>query len=262
MSRDTAIYFISDVHLGTVYDATSRQREKAVVEFMESIADDAEALYMVGDILDYWYEYRTVVPRGYVRFFGALASLVDRGVKVTWFIGNHDIWLFDYVRDEIGVEIIDGQLITELYGKRFLITHGDGVGRLPRGFRFIRSVFRNKICQKLYAGIHPRWTVPFAHRWSAHSRKKAKYTPPFDIANDILAVFAREWQRSHPDAPVDYFVFGHRHITVNDKLPDSDAKLIILGDWLTHFSYGYYDGINFELRHFKSKLLKNSYRGL
>lgn len=250
MEPQKPIYFISDLHLGTTYDASSREREKQVVEFLESIADNAEALYLVGDILDYWYEYRTVVPRGYVRFFGALAALADRGIKIVWFIGNHDIWLFDYVRDEIGVEIIDGQSVKDLYGKRFLISHGDGVGKLPRGFRFIRSVFRNRVCQKLYASIHPRWTVPFAHRWSSHSRRNEKEQPAFDIATDYLSVFAQQWQAAHPQSPVDYFVFGHRHMVVDRKLPDG-AKLIILGDWLTHFSYGYFDGTRFELRRYR-----------
>ena len=247
------IYFISDLHLGSTYDPNSRQRERLVTEFLESIADTAGTIYLVGDILDYWYEYRTVVPRGYVRFFGALAALADKGVKITWFIGNHDIWLFDYLRDEIGIEIIDGQLITEIYGKRFLISHGDGVGKLPRGFRFIRSVFRNRVCQRLYASIHPRWTIPFALKWSSHSRSNEKALPPFDISSDPLAEYAREWQTKHPHEHIDYFVFGHRHIMVDRELDDG-AKVIILGDWLKHFSYGYYDGENLSLHHFKSKM--------
>ncbi|MBD5247587.1 MAG: UDP-2,3-diacylglucosamine diphosphatase [Barnesiella sp.] len=253
MEQPKPIYFISDLHLGTTYDSSSRRREQLVVEFLDSIADKAGALYMVGDILDYWYEYRTVVPRGYVRFFGALARLADRGVKITWFIGNHDIWLFDYVRDEIGVEIVDGMLVTNLLGRRFLISHGDGVGQLPFGFRCIRSIFRNRVCQKLYASIHPRWTIPFAHRWSSHSRCNEKPLPPFDIATDSLAVFAQEWQTAHSDAPVDFFVFGHKHIMVNETLPDG-AKLVILGDWLRYFSYGVFDGKNFLLERFCSKL--------
>jgi len=257
MPSQKSVYFISDLHLGSTYDPSTRQREKLAVEFLESIADDAEALYMVGDILDYWYEYRTVVPRGYVRFFGALAALADKGIKIVWFIGNHDIWLFDYVRDEIGVEIIDGQLVTKIYGKRFLITHGDGVGKLPRGFRLIRSVFRNRLCQKLYASIHPRWTVPFAHRWSSHSRSHEKVQPEFDITTDHLATFACEWQSEHRQEPVDFFVFGHRHILINEQLPGCDARLIILGDWLTHFSYGKFDGENLELLKFYNKPVRN-----
>lgn len=250
MSSKKTVYFISDLHLGSTYDPASRQREKLVVQFLESIADDAAALYMVGDILDYWYEYRTVVPRGYVRFFGALAALADKGVKIIWFIGNHDVWLFDYVRDEIGVDVIDGQLVTEIHGKRFLISHGDGVGKLPRGFRFIRGVFRNRLCQKLYASIHPRWTVPFAHRWSSHSRRNEKEFSAFDIDTDYLSLFARGWQTGHPDAPVDFFVFGHRHMMIDRQLPGSEARLVILGDWLRHFSYARYDGTTFELKRF------------
>lgn len=255
MSSQRPIYFISDLHLGTTYDATTRQREQLVVEFLESIADKAGALYMVGDILDYWFEYRTVVPRGYVRFFGALAALADKGVEIYWFLGNHDIWLFDYVRDEIGVKIVDGQLVTNILGSRFLITHGDGVGKLPRGFRIIRSVFRNRVCQKLYSAIHPRWTIPFAHRWSSHSRKNEKEMPEFDIATDTLSVFASEWQASHPQEPVDYFVFGHRHIMIDREHP-AGGRLIILGDWLKFFSYGIFDGNSFELRQFSGKNIK------
>lgn len=252
MKPQKPIYFISDLHLGSTYDPMSRQRERLAVEFLDSIADNAEALYLVGDILDYWFEYRTVVPRGYVRFFGALAALADKGVKITWFIGNHDIWLFDYLRDEIGIEIVDGLLETEIYGKRFLISHGDGVGKLPRGFRLIRSVFRDRICQKLYAAIHPRWTIPFAHRWSSHSRSNEKALPEFDITTDPFAAFAGEWQSAHPQNPVDYFVFGHRHVMIDEKLSDG-SKVIILGDWLKYFSYGYYDGDSFSLRQFRQK---------
>ena len=257
MESKRPIYFISDLHLGTTYDATTRQRENLVVEFLESIADKAGALYMVGDILDYWFEYRTVVPRGYVRFFGALAKLADNGVKIYWFIGNHDIWLFDYLRDEIGLNVIDGQHVTEIYGKRFLITHGDGVGELPRGFRIIRSIFRNRICQKLYSSIHPRWTIPFAHNWSSHSRKNEKEMPEFDITTDPLAIYAKEWQAGHTQEPIDYFVFGHRHIMVDHK-QTSGERLIILGDWLKFFSYGIFDGNDFKLMQFSAKMKKSN----
>ncbi|MDE5810962.1 MAG: UDP-2,3-diacylglucosamine diphosphatase, partial [Muribaculaceae bacterium] len=176
---DKKIYFISDLHLGATYDNQSRAKERGVVDWLQSIEDDVSELYMLGDVLDYWFEYRTVVPRGYIRFFGQLARMVDRGVKITWMIGNHDIWLFDYLRDEIGITVVDGSLEKELNGLKFYMAHGDGVGRLPLGFRFIRSVFRNRVCQKLYSAIHPRWTIPFAHRWSTHSRLAADCTPPF-----------------------------------------------------------------------------------
>lgn len=247
-----AIYFISDLHLGSTYDPNSRQRERHVVDFLRSIAEDVAELYLVGDILDYWWEYRTVVPRGYVRFFGALAELADRGVRITWFIGNHDIWLFDYLSSEIGLSVVDGFEVKELYGKRFFISHGDGLGKLPRGFRFMRSLFRNKICQKLYGAIHPRWTIPFAHKWSSHSRKNERCQPDFDVRTDHLAVFANQWQIDHPGAPVDYFIFGHRHILVNQSISEG-GNIVILGDWLTRFSFARWDGNVFSMADFPIK---------
>ena len=132
-------YFISDLHLGAGYISDGRAHQQRVVRFLDSIADDADELIMLGDVLDYWYEYRTVVPRGFTRFFGALARLADRGVKITWFLGNHDIWLFDYLRDEIGMRVVDGSEVREIYGRKFYMAHGDGVGRLPASFRTQRA---------------------------------------------------------------------------------------------------------------------------
>ncbi|MDE7396173.1 MAG: UDP-2,3-diacylglucosamine diphosphatase, partial [Muribaculum sp.] len=244
------IYFISDLHLGADYLVPARDYEDRVVRFLESIRHDAAELYMLGDILDYWYEYRTVVPRGYIRFFGALARLADSGVKIYWFIGNHDIWLFDYLRDEIGITIIDGVLEKEIYGKYFFMSHGDGVGEMPATFRAMRNLFRSPVAQKLYAAIHPRWTIPFAHRWSKSSRG---YTPhPTVTANaeaEPLVKFSQSWLTSHPD--INYFVFGHRHIML-DKEISPTCRTVILGDWIHHFSYAGFDGDTLSLHRFKS----------
>lgn len=243
------VYFISDLHLGAAYIADPRAAERRVVSFLESIAGDASELYMLGDVLDYWYEYRTVVPRGYVRFFGALAALVDRGVKVYWFVGNHDIWLFDYVRDEIGVTVIDGVVTKDIMGKRFFLGHGDGVGRLKPGFRFIRWLFRNKLCQKLYSSIHPRWTVPMAHLWSSHNRHFADYTPHFmGMDAEPVAVFAREYYRD-VDPAVNFFVFGHIHVVVDEPISPT-CRFLVLGDWIRNFTYGVFDGECMKICHF------------
>lgn len=244
MSDRKAVYFISDIHLGASYVESSRHKELLVVRFLESIADKASELYLMGDILDYWFEYRTVVPRGYVRFFGALARLADSGVKIHWFIGNHDIWLFDYLRDEIGIEVVDGVVQRNILGKNFLLTHGDGVGRLKPSFRFIRAVFRNRVCQKLYSSIHPRWTIPFAHRWSSHSRCSQKSAIPWRGENETLLKYSLGMLTQYPD--IDYFVYGHRHLMVDIQL-SAKARLIVLGDWLTNFSYGCFDGEKFIL---------------
>ena len=244
-----ATYFISDLHLGATYQSDTRSRERMVVDFLHSIRGKAERLFLVGDILDYWYEYRTVVPRGYVRFFGALAELADAGTKITWFIGNHDIWLFDYLRDELGIEIVDGSLLTEIDGKCFYITHGDAIGTLRPGFKLIRGVFRNRFCQWLYAGIHPRWTVPFALRWSSHSRTTGCEST-FDFATDPMVDFARRTLVEHPD--VNYFVFGHRHVVANQPLADG-CQFVILGDWLNNFTYGVFEGGNFVIEKYTSE---------
>ncbi len=243
-------YFISDLHLGATYLDNPLDYERRVVRWLDSIKDNAKRLYLLGDILDYWYEYRTVVPRGYTRFFGALSRLADAGVEIVWFIGNHDIWLFDYLQKEIGITVVDGWQETEIDGKRFFLSHGDGLGKLKLGFRFIRAMFRNRFCQWLFASIHPRWTVPFAHRWSSHSRNFSAEMPKFEgEENEILISFSREYLSTHPD--VDFFIYGHRHILLDYKLSPK-SRMIILGDWIHHFSFAFFDG---------DKLTIDTYKG-
>ncbi len=239
----TKTYFISDLHLGAGYIENPREHELRVVKWLREIKNDAERLYLLGDILDYWYEYKSVVPRGFVRFFGALAELADAGVKITWFIGNHDIWIFDYLPREIGIEVVDGYKVVDISGKRFFLSHGDGIGALKPGFRFIRSVFRNKVCQKLFSAIHPRWTVGFAHSWSSHSRTSSNDETGFLGDKDPFMIYARDYlHKEH----IDYFVFGHRHSLVDEYIADK-SRLIILGDWINQFSYGVFDGCEFRL---------------
>lgn len=235
-------YFLSDFHLGARYLGDEKEHERRIVAFLESVKDDAREIYLLGDILDYWFEYKYVVPRGFVRFFGKLAELTDAGVKIYWFIGNHDIWIFDYLPNELGVEVIDGSLVKEICGKVFYMTHGDGVGRTPRSFKLLRSFFRNKFCQKLYSGIHPRWTIPFALGWS-HTSRAGDTMPPFG-ANEPLEEFAKNYQ-SKPE--VDYFIFGHRHVAIN-KVINEKSRMIILGDWINEYTYAVFDGTNVTLK--------------
>lgn len=240
-------YFLSDFHLGAPSEGGAHEAERRVVRFLEQLKD-ATDLYLVGDILDYWYEYRYVVPRGFVRFFGQLAHMADRGVRITWLIGNHDIWIFDYLPGELGIEVVDGAVRRELGGKQFYITHGDAIGG-KRTFRVLRALFRNRFCQWLYSGIHPRWTVGFANAWSRHSRAHGLH--PTAENCPLLASF-REFcaldHSLHPDT--DYYVFGHLHIPYEEPVGD-DAEMIVLGDWLTNFTYGVFDGDSFKLRRAK-----------
>ncbi|MDD2960817.1 MAG: UDP-2,3-diacylglucosamine diphosphatase [Muribaculaceae bacterium] len=236
---EKGIYFISDLHLGAKYLNDERKYEQRVVSWLDSIKNSASEIYLLGDILDYWYEYRYVVPKGFTRFFGKIAELSDMGIKIYWFIGNHDIWIFDYLPSELGIDVIDGSMVKNIYGKKFFLSHGDGVGHLKPGFRLIRSVFRNKFCQFLFSSIHPRWTIPFAHSWSSKSRDSHEGKDPA-IGDEIksLKQFAIDYSE-HND--IDYFVFGHLHCIVNEKINDK-STMVVLGDWINLFSYAYYDG--------------------
>lgn len=244
------VYFVSDLHLGATYIADHRAHEARVVKWLRSISDDCTELYLLGDILDYWFEYREVVPRGYVRFFGQLAEMSDNGIKITWLKGNHDIWIFDYLPAELGISVVDGSLEVEIDNRRFFLEHGDGVGKKSAGFKIIRSIFRNKTAQWLFSAIHPRWTVPFAHRWSSSSRETGMaVTTDNEAMLKPLVDFSRDYALSHPD--VDYFIYGHLHIMASLKLDtDGAPQMIVLGDWIRHNSFARWDGKELKLLQF------------
>lgn len=240
------VYFISDLHLGAKYISNRKAHEHRIVRFLDVISSDCTHLYLLGDVLDYWYEYRTVVPRGFIRFFGALAKLSDKGVKITWLTGNHDIWLFDYLRDEIGIEVIDAPYIEQyIDGHRFILSHGDRIGNRAASFKFICGLFRNKICQRLYSAIHPRWTIPFAHNWSSSSRSSGGYKDGIDNHIAKIVSDVKPLTNLQPD----FIILGHHHLMINQALPQG-PKLICLGDWICNDSYGRFDGKVFELLHY------------
>lgn len=240
-------YFISDSHLGASYITDKREHEGRLVNFLDSIKEDAAELYLMGDILDYWYEYKHVVPRGHVRFLGKLAELADAGVKIYWFTGNHDVWLFDYLSSEIGLTVIKSNTIMDIMGQRFLLSHGDDVGYQKPMYRLTRWCFYNRVCQWLYASIHPRWTYPIANGWSQHNRvtrsieeeNKAK-----EVCCQRLERFCTEHMNQHPE--VRHYVFGHIHLARQLQLA-GDRSMTILGDWIDQFTYATFDGEKVEL---------------
>lgn len=238
------IYFLSDIHLGASYIKDEKQLELKVSELLRKMQQDATHVYLLGDIIDYWFEYKNVVPRGFVRFFGALAQLCDSGVKVVWLKGNHDIWMTDYLTSEIGCEIADGIIDVELENTRFVMGHGDGIGG-PWVFRMLRRLFRSQKARWLFAGIHPRWTVGFAHSWSSHSRKAGGYTTP-DTSH--IEVWAEGYMKEH--GKVDHFVFGHLHHASQKALSDG-TDLTVLGDSFKSYSYATFDGKQLQLKTFE-----------
>lgn len=243
------IYFASDMHLGSDVMGDSLLREKKLVRWLDSIRDDAKALYLLGDVFDFWFEYKKVVPKGFTRFLGKIAELYDSGVEVHFFTGNHDIWVYDYLPAELGVILHREPLLTELEGKTFYLAHGDGLGDTSRSFRLIRSVFHNRFCQILFSLFPPRLGVGFGHLWSAHSRKKELDPVPYLGENkEHLVLYAKEYLQLHPDT--DYFVFGHRHILL-DILLNEKSRMVIIGDWMRYFSYAVFDGKKLEVKQFE-----------
>ena len=242
------IYFASDFHLGSPNKRDSLVREKRVVKWLEEIRQDAQEIYLLGDVFDMWFEYKHVVPRGYTRILGKLAEIADSGIPIHWFTGNHDMWIFDYLPAEIGMKLYREPIKREMAGKNFYIGHGDGLGPGDKGYKFIKKVFANPLCQWLFKWIQPDLGLGMANFWSRKSRdavsdKELKY---LGEEKEWLIIHSKEvLQKEH----FNYFIYGHRHIPLDVKITD-DSRYINLGDWITHFTYAVFDGSDLELKKF------------
>lgn len=245
------IYFISDFHLGVPNDADSRKREDKIVAWLNSIRHDVQILYLMGDVFDYWFEYKQVAPRGYVRLLGKLAELSDSGVEMHYFTGNHDMWVFDYLPKEIGLQIHRAPIQKEYNGKKFYLGHGDGLGPGDYGYKFIKKVFANKLAQWLFARIHPNTGIGLMKFFSKRSRIATGTVDDVYLGDDKewLMVYSREvLQKEH----FDYFIFGHRHLPLDKQLNDN-SRYINLGEWINHFTYAVFDGQELNLAKFEGK---------
>ena len=235
----TLTYFVSDVHLGLDVNDPSG-REARFVRFLRDIpAERTETLYLLGDIWDFWYEYRDVVPRGYVRVFAALTDLMDRGVKVRFFTGNHDIWAYSYF-ESLGMERMEQPAVVEIAGKKFCLGHGDGLGPGMHGYKAMRAVFHNRFLQRLFSGLHPWFAFRLGNGWSRRSRLAKDKPYVFRDGQEPLYRWAEAFQAQ---CPVDYFIFGHYHTPVDLALPGG-ARLMLLRDWMQGSSYFLFDGVS------------------
>jgi UDP-2,3-diacylglucosamine hydrolase len=241
------IYFASDFHLGVPNREKSLEREKLIVQWMDEIKKDVGELYLMGDLFDFWFEYRTVVPKGFTRLLGKIAEFCDAGIPVSVFTGNHDMWMFDYLREELGVNIYKKPIVREFYGKKFFLGHGDGLGPGDKGYKFIKKVFANPLCQWLFARIHPNAGIGIANFWSRRSRVSNEEKETFKgEEQEYLISFVKETLKKEH---YDYFIFGHRHLPLEIKIQDS--AYINLGEWVNYTSYAVFDGNKLELKHYK-----------
>ena len=246
VSPGKKIYFLSDFHLGAPDYESSLEREKKIVAFLESIRHEAVAIFIVGDMFDFWFEYKHVTPKGYVRLLGKLAEITDSGIPIHFFVGNHDMWMRGYFEKELNIPVYFESKRFEWNGKKFLIAHGDGLGPGDHGYKRLKKVFRNPMSQFLFGLLHPSWGIGLANFFSRKSRKKTGKSDEVFLGEDKewLIIFSKEvLAKEH----IDYFIFGHRHLPMDVKLSDK-SHYINLGDWINYFTYAVFDGQETRLK--------------
>lgn len=239
------VYFLSDAHLGSLLIKNQRQHEMMVVKWLDLVKEDATSIILLGDIFDFWFEYKTVVPKGFTRLFGKLSELVDNGIEIHFFTGNHDIWAFAYFEEEIGMKVHRKPTVLKLAGKNFFLAHGDGLDQKDYVFKVISKIFHSKFAQKLFALLPPNIGQKFGFNWSKRNREKILHLENKYLGEnkESLIVFAKKYAETND---VDYLIFGHRHIPLDLQI-NGNKRVIILGDFVSIFSYGVFDGNDFRL---------------
>ena len=243
-------FFASDFHLGADARLPSAEREQQIVRWMDQIRHEAEALYLVGDLFDFWFEYGTVVPKGYLRLLGKLTEWREAGIPIYLFTGNHDMWMFRYFEEELGIPIYREPIVREIGGKTFFIGHGDGLGPGDHGYKMLKRVFANPLAQWLFRWIHPDMGMGIANFWSRRSRASNKDAETFlGPEQEWLVAYSNAQLDVHP---ADYYIFGHRHLPIDYTLKNGTSRYINLGDWTYFNSYATYDGTDIQLSFFEN----------
>ncbi len=249
LEKGKKIYFVSDCHFGIPDHAGSLAREKLLVKWLEEVSTDAQEIFLMGDIFDFWFEYRSVVPKGYVRLLGKLAELTDKGLPIHYFTGNHDMWVFDYFEKEMGL-IMHRKPVERVYNDQaFFIGHGDGLGPGDRGYKIMKSIFSCRVCQKLFSFIHPGFGTGMALYFSKKSRLSKAGSDEVFLGEEkerLITFCKNKLKEKH----FDYFIFGHRHLPLDIEVAPG-SRYINAGDWITYYSYVVFDGEKLELKNYR-----------
>lgn len=245
------IYFLSDFHLGAPNAEASLVREKRICRFLDICKKDAAEIFILGDLFDFWFEYSTVVPKGYVRILGKLAELTDSGIKIHFFVGNHDMWMKNYFQTELNIPVYFEPDSFVFNNKKFLIGHGDGLGPGDKGYKMMKKVFRHPVAKWMFGVLPPYLGIGLANYFSSKSRAKAGLTDEKFLGedNEWLVIYSKEKLAGEH---FDYFIFGHRHLPIDIELP-GDSRYINLGEWIKYYSYAVFDGENLSLEYYKEQ---------
>jgi len=243
---DKKIYFASDFHLGFDAHLTSSEREKLIVQWLDSIKDNAEHIYLVGDLFDFWYEYAEVITKGHFRLFAKLSELLRDGIPISILTGNHDVWMGKYITEEIGARLYYDPIVREHFGKKLFIAHGDGLGPGDYGYKFIKKVFRNKLCQFLFSRLHPNFAITMMKFFSDTSRDEVE--SEIIINKERQIIFSEDHAKNNN---IDFYIMGHRHIPMDHLLTNKKSRYINLGDWIHNFTYAVLDRDGIQILEFK-----------
>jgi UDP-2,3-diacylglucosamine hydrolase len=244
------VYFASDFHLGASYIGANRKREKIIVKWLDTVKEDAHSIILLGDIFDFWFEYKHVIPKGFIRLQGKLVELADNGINIAFFTGNHDMWMFDYFPTELGIRVFKHPMSMRINSVKILMGHGDGLGPGDHKYKFLKKVFENRFLQWAFSKIHPNLGIGVARRWSDHSREYSMSQERQFMGNDEL-IF-RYCQKMEMDNHHDYYIFGHRHLPMDVEI-NENSRYINVGEWISHYTYGIFDGVKVRLQSFKDE---------
>ena len=251
LEQNKKVYFASDQHFGAPTPKESKIREEKFIRWLDEIKTDAQVLFLMGDLFDFWHEWKHVVPKGFIRVLGKIAELKDAGIEIYFFVGNHDLWMKNYFEQELGIPVYFEKKYYEISGKHFLLAHGDGLGPGDKGYKRMKKLFTNPLAQWFFRWLHPDIAMKMAIYFSTKNKMISGVEDQKFLGEEkeFLIIYSKEKLKTEK---IDYFVYGHRHLPMilDLKVNENQAKYVNLGDWISYFTYGVFDGDTFELKEY------------